>query len=751
MAKRRSAQITAAGQTPAAVTIRTADGLKVDIQGGADLDQAALAWCYIARHRVRLEGSRMAREDLAERSAKALYALGVGSDDLRALATSRLIEVSIPFSRDNDNWAARIMPWEGLLGAATSQSTATPLVVRHLACGRTTRPSRRGRKAAVVLGAVEALGDYYSFDTERRVASKALGIKVVPMDNLTRDQLEADIAAESPDVIHVGGVDVHQGTDYFDLGPIERFDDGMVLINEERDPVAVPAADLASALTAGRRKKPALVAFNLYYSAARIAALTVANGADVAIGFQDRFDDLAAESFLGELYRAWQSTLGDPLVSLYVAWMSLWQRSELSAWTRRGLVMWSARSLLTMGIKELSAKADGIVRREEKSEKAKPFSSLREAIRVLNVTVKPLERLNYALMHNRRPMFDAFELRNLDEHRRISDVHVEVELFAGTERLPYRRTLVLDNAPESAGDRIFIPLTSTLVRSLKESVRASLRVKVSVGSLGVHEDSYRVTLLPTDEWVDNDDNRQWLPSFVLPQDPAVERVIGLARPFLTFLTDAASAGFDGYQSIDAEADDATGGVDVQVEAIWSALVALPLAYINPPPTYTDQSQRLRFPSRILRSGDGTCIDLALLFASCLEQVNIYPVVFLLKDHAFPGYWRSDQAWNDFISMRPIQALKLPALERLTEESGTVCQEYAWVFPSSFHAEIMKQIEDGNLVPLETVWITTRGKFAEAQDTGWENLLKASEFEGLIDITLARDNDVTPLPSREGDA
>jgi hypothetical protein len=414
-------------------------------------------------------------------------------------------------------------------------------------------------------------------------------------------------------------------------------------------------------------------------------------------------------------------------------------------------VMWSARPLLTMGIKELSAKADVIARRTQKREKVKLFRSPGEAARALDVTVKPLERLNYALMHNRRPMFDALQLRNLDEHRRISDVRIEVELFAGTERLPYCRTLALDNAPVSAGERIFIPLTSTLVRSLKESIRASLRVKVSVGSLDVHEDSYRVTLLPTDEWVDNDDDRQWLPSFVLPQDPAVERVLALARPFLTFLTDTASAGFDGYQSIDVDADDETAGVDAQVEAIWSALVALPLAYINPPPTYTDQSQRLRFPSRILRSGDGTCIDLALLFASCLEQVNIYPVVFLLQDHAFPGYWRSEEAWNDFISMRPIQSLNLSALERLTEESGTVYQEYAWVFPSSFHAEIMKQIKDGNLVPLETVWITTRSKFAEAQDTGWENLLKASEFEGLIDITLARENDVTPLPSREGDA
>ena len=191
-------------------------------------------------------------------------------------------------------------------------------------------------------------------------------------------------------------------------------------------------------------------------------------------------------------------------------------------------------------------------------------------------------------------------------------------------------------------------------------------------------------------------------------------------------------------------------MDWQVEAIWSALVSLPLAYINPPPTYTEQSQRLRFPSRILRSGDGTCIDLALLLAACLEQVNIYPVVFLLKDHAFPGYWRSEEAWDNFVSMRNIEAMQLHGLERLTRESGTVDQPYPWVFPRSFHAEVKKEIEKGHPVPLETVWITTRSKFSEAQDAGWENLLKASEFEALVDITLAREHDVTPLPGSEGD-
>jgi hypothetical protein len=86
-------------------------------------------------------------------------------------------------------------------------------------------------------------------------------------------------------------------------------------------------------------------------------------------------------------------------------------------------------------------------------------------------------------------------------------------------------------------------------------------------------------------------------------------------------------------------------VDLQVEAIWAALLhEWQLGYINPPPTYADtregvmplDSQRLRTPSSVRRARMGTCIDLALLFAACLELVDIHPVIFLLDGHALPA-------------------------------------------------------------------------------------------------------------------
>ena len=120
-----------------------------------------------------------------------------------------------------------------------------------------------------------------------------------------------------------------------------------------------------------------------------------------------------------------------------------------------------------------------------------------------------------------------------------------------------------------------------------------------------------------------------------------------ADRYLRALCDDSAAGFDGYQ----QAAELPGIVDLQARAIWLPFYDFHLRYINPPPTYTKIetgiAQRLRTPSQVLEEGRATCIDLALLFTSCLEYVGIYPVIFLISGHAFPGWWRNEGSYQAF--------------------------------------------------------------------------------------------------------
>jgi hypothetical protein len=202
----------------------------------------------------------------------------------------------------------------------------------------------------------------------------------------------------------------------------------------------------------------------------------------------------------------------------------------------------------------------------------------------------------------------------------------------------------------------------------------------------------------------------------------------------------------------APPEKACEGVDLQVRAIWSALLLdFPLAYVNPPPTFTAQSQRVRTPSDTLSGRRGTCVDLALLLAACLEYVDIYPSIVLLSGHAFPAYWRCSDYLDDFMSGRDV---RLPAKDDKLDPdyvAALLGQGGRWTLGKGHYKEIRRVVEQGKLVPIESVRMTSRGSFAEAIDEGRANVKDAREFHSLLDINRARTDPVrpiTPLPMRK---
>jgi len=189
-----------------------------------------------------------------------------------------------------------------------------------------------------------------------------------------------------------------------------------------------------------------------------------------------------------------------------------------------------------------------------------------------------------------------------------------------------------------------------------------------------------------------------------------------------------------------------------VRAIWSALLyETPLSYINPPPTFTDASQRLRSPSEIVDGHRGTCIDLALLVASCLEYVEIYPTIVLLSDHAFPCYWRAEAYFNNFglASRGTIDAPKV----RRASATPVAQQQDSWYFVKEHFREVLGEIVAGRLVPIESTCLCWRNGFAEACEQGAKNLSRRSRFDSMLDVRLARadeESPVTPLPLLRGE-
>jgi hypothetical protein len=741
------------------------------------LAQAAMRWTYVVRSRQRWAATLEAVERQSAAAGELLLALGIDPTSLRELALAGIVEVSTEWSGSDENgWPERILPWEYVIAGATRllRGTEPITVVRNLECARATAPQIPIKRVLFVRSEPGALKGVYKFDTERELVRTHLQVQQgdwSELDSPTAERLGETVAAFKPDLIHLSGCDTHLArylllqSDKEAAAHLEdelasgragadEIGDGFVLAG----PLGlhpVRASDLGRVLCFGGHR-PRLVSLNFGNSAARIAPHVVAAGAWSAIGIQDNFDDDLSELFYSVLY----SRIGRPGWDLSHAFQAAWQRvrDQSRQLQGTGVVLWNATSAFeAKGARKIDSAAAAQKRLADQleSEEAKPLDAADikdpDVGKWVGVEVQMDEDLNYSMLHNQRPLFVHFTL-TCRQPRTIRNVRVRVALSAGTENAIYDRTLEIKPPAIDLKRDIHVPLTSSIARSVHESVRTSVFVEVTWGEHVLYRDTMRVRLTPVDQWRDSETDRIWLPSFVFPRDTAVTRLVDAAQRYVRVLRDDPAAGFDGYQSFDPQRSEPALEVDLQVQAIWSAIVhELRLGYINPPPGYSSEldSQRLRTPSMIAADHSGTCVDLALFFAACLELVDIYPVVFLLEGHAFPGYWRSDIYHDEFREARPdrIQDI-VRADSKTTGVSGA--QGYAWFLSKSTYREIVQLVNSGKLVPLETVRLTENSGFSEAVDAGRDNLRVQREFEAMVDIALAREKQVTPLPMLGGE-
>ena len=162
----------------------------------------------------------------------------------------------------------------------------------------------------------------------------------------------------------------------------------------------------------------------------------------------------------------------------------------------------------------------------------------------IHVDLDVASEVNYSLLHNNRELLSKLTLTKLVDVP-LKNIAVQVDLCVGADSFPYRYThLVLNEVQLALAPKVKIPLTASLPRSLRERVQSAVYVKITCDGETAFEDTRRVTLIPVDEWFDDTEKNPWLPSFVLPRDPAVLKVINSSRRYLIGIIDDPAAGFE---------------------------------------------------------------------------------------------------------------------------------------------------------------------------------------------------------------
>jgi hypothetical protein len=713
-----------------------------------ELYPVAEDWTYIVANRRRITAE--SRDTLAGQIFERFAQLANvdGSETLRrhvgGMARADYVEIELPSRDDDVGWVARAFPWEAAIALLTKPERGEHVVtiLRHLNRAAQTGSSHDTPSTLLAIRSGPGkLGELFELDAECRLVVDALphlkapaGLDHPVLAEPDYERLKSAVTKGSPSVVHLAAVDP-QTLLWNKLATPEVLE-GIVMRGETVPYDAVGPKRLAEALTAGT-VHPHLVAVSTCFSAARVAPMIVAHGARHAIGFQDLITDADAALFFGAFYRLWGGDAANIRQAFRQAHV---QCQRQSGQQPSSAVLWSDRSLLRPG-----EAGDATKRPRTRAISIAKASDLK-------VHVEPMRNLNYSLLHNNR---DVFEKLFVDKPcvGELPPLRVDVALEAGTAacRCRFSQALPIEAIAVPLAERVRLPLVADLLRRCSESLRTNLNLKIECGDTLVCENTYRVTILPADEWRDDGKDHCWLPSFVLPRDPAVLRLVTAAQRYLRTLLDDCGAGFDGYQRVSQDQSNAPDIVDPQVQAIWAALqYDLPLAYINPPPAYTSLSQRLRSPTQIFEGRAATCIDLALLFASCLEFVGIYPAIFLVTGHAFPGYWRSASAWGEMLEFRkrtgsPSDMPQLPGGVGLAATRG---QGEGWMLTAANLRELLSFVQAGFLVPFESTHVTHNRGFFEALEVG-PSLLHPESFDAMIDIQLARADQVTPLPLVNG--
>jgi len=244
---------------------------------------------------------------------------------------------------------------------------------------------------------------------------------------------------------------------------------------------------------------------------------------------------------------------------------------------------------------------------------------------------------------------------------------------------------------------------------LDESERAVITVALRVQESVLLTATHNVDVLAYDQWAGTHSLPELLAAFCMPNSRVVDKLLARASGLLRQLSPDLS--MDGYQSKNREK------VWKQVSAIYNTIVAENIQYSNPPASFGNDGQKIRTPERILDGKLATCLDLAMLFSSCLEQAGLHPVVLFKEGHAWVGVWLIDTS-----------------------------------FPTPLVDDVQcvrKRVKSGEFMVFETTGVANGQKpsLRWACSRGEDHLNDETEFAYAVDIRRAREVRILPLPSR----
>lgn len=332
---------------------------------------------------------------------------------------------------------------------------------------------------------------------------------------------------------------------------------------------------------------------------------------------------------------------------------------------------------------------------------------------MLNINLIYCTSVNYAMSQNHAPIIRSLTIENRED---IDLTNIKVN--AKIDSIALASCTVIEMIP--AGTTISvndlqIKIDAKYLSELTEKVSSEIEIVIYRDDEEILVEKHPIDILPFDQWAGVSVLPEMLSSFVTPNHPIIAPILHRASSFLEAWTGSPS--LDEYQSRNPDR------VRKQMAAIYEAIAEQNIVYITPPASYELLGQRVRLCDALLSTKLGTCLDMALLYASCLEAIGINSLVVVIKGHAFAGGWLVDDTFSDTVN-DDVSLLTKRLAEGINE-----------------------------VVVVETTCMNS-GKnisFDSATKIAEDHLIDSTSFVLSVDIKRCRFASLRPLPQRVIDA
>lgn len=316
---------------------------------------------------------------------------------------------------------------------------------------------------------------------------------------------------------------------------------------------------------------------------------------------------------------------------------------------------------------------------------------------------------NFAMQQNKIPLISELRIINNSqipyENAEIGLLFQPAFAFSG-QPVP----VSLPAGGEAVLNGLAVKLDDAYLAGLNERVLGRIAIRCTWHGRELASTEAEVAVLAFDECYGFHFMPELLACFVTPNHPDISKILLSASTLLGKWT--GSPALNAYQSQDANR------VRMQVAAIYGAIQQLNITYAVPPASFDRLGQRIRTPDVMLRDHLGTCLDLTLLFASCLEAAGLHPILVVVNGHSFVGAWLEEQSFPETVQDDP--------------------------------SLLTKRIAQGiNAIVLTETTCACSGKaveFEEAEQAA-KHTLNTVPFQYLVDVQRARAAGIRPLPQR----